>query len=75
MLYSHSIESEKLNIFSLYLSSLLDGNEKYKSEVDNVLKETQELIKGNRNYYNISRDYFPIIIFFSKQDPDFFSNQ
>ncbi|MFI5219006.1 MAG: hypothetical protein ACHQNT_05905 [Bacteroidia bacterium] len=73
MLYSHSIESEKLNIFSLYLSSILEGNNNYKNEVDNVLKETHELATGMKNYYNINRDYFPIIVFFFREAPDFFT--
>lgn len=74
MLYSHSLESEKLNMFSLYLSVLLQGNNNYKNEVDTVLKETHELTIGNKDFYSISRDYFPVILFLFREDPAFFQN-
>ncbi len=74
MLYSHNVEGEKLNAFSLYLSSVLEGDTQYKQEVDAVLSETHELAIGKKNFYNINREFFPIIVFFHKSAPDFFSS-
>ena len=74
MFHSHSIENEKFSLFVLFLNHLLHGDKKYEDPVNDVLKEARALAKGEKDFYTIKRDTFPIVVYLSKQDKTFFED-
>lgn len=40
--------------------------------MDKVIKETNSLINGEKDFYTIDRDGYPVIIYLKKSDPKFF---
>ena len=74
MFYSNTLEDHKLNLFLVFLKSLLNGEERYKEEVNYVISETIQLAKGEKDFYSINRDRFSVILHLKKSDPAFFEN-
>jgi hypothetical protein len=74
MLCSYSIENEKMNIFSIFLVNIINGNSLYKEEVNKVIKEVKELSLGEKTIFSIDRSYFNIIQYLYESNPDFFKN-
>ncbi len=74
MLYSHSLEDDKLNLFVLFLNHLLKGNEKYKTTVDEVISEAHDLAVDKKNLYSIDRSLYQIIVFLKNKEPEFFAD-
>lgn len=72
MFYSHTLENNKLSLFYLFLKSLLKGDESYRKDVDKVIRETTSLIKGEKDFYTIDRDGYPVIVYLKKSDSKFF---
>jgi hypothetical protein len=62
MLYSHSINDNKISLFTLFLNKLISGDEKYKTTVDKVLVDAHEFAKGEKNLYDVDKDKVSIII-------------
>lgn len=74
MIFSHSVEENKFTSFALFLNQLLDGQSKYKSEIDDVLSEVIALAKGTKTLFQVDRDKLPIILYLKNSDPEFFSD-
>jgi len=72
MLYSHSIEDNKLSLFTLFLNKLISGDRKYKDTVDRVLLDAHQLALGNKSLYQIDRDKFSIIIYLKTSHEEYF---
>jgi len=72
MLYSHSIEVNKLSLFTFFLNKLVSGDNTYKETVDKVLSDTHSLATGNKDLYQIDRDKFSIIIYLKSTHEDYF---
>ncbi|HCZ36785.1 MAG TPA: hypothetical protein DHV26_12760 [Cytophagales bacterium] len=72
MLYSHSIEDNKLSLFTLFLNKLISGDIKYKDTVDRVLLDAHQLALGNKSLYQIDRDKFSIIIYLKTSHEEYF---
>jgi len=72
MLYSHSIEDEKFDLFKLFLKHILEGENDYKESVNYVIEQTHDLITGSKDYYSIDRDNYSIIVYLSKKAPEYF---
>lgn len=65
MLYSHNIENEKFNLFSLFLHKAIEGDMEYRAPVNRIIREAYELSVKSKDLYTIDRDSFPIIVFLS----------
>ncbi|KYG84150.1 hypothetical protein AWW67_03290 [Roseivirga seohaensis] len=74
MFYSHTLESSKIGLFHLFLKSLIKGDDSYREDVNNVIKETSSLLNGDKDFYTIDRDRYPIIVYLKKSDPDYFKH-
>lgn len=74
MLYSHTIQDEKFNLFKIFISHILEGDEDYKKVVDPVIEQTQKLINGLEDYYTIDRGDYPIIVYLSQKAPELIKN-
>ena len=72
MFYSHSVEDSKFNLFASLLSTLIVGKMEYKTFVDNVIKDSCDLVNERKTVYELKRDTFPIAVYLADQDPDFF---
>lgn len=75
MLYSHSIDYNKISLFSLFLNKLLSGDSKYKATVDKVIVDAHEFAIGTKNLYDVDRDKVSIIIHLTNSaDKEYFAN-
>lgn len=74
MLYSHNLEDEKLNLFTLFLNKAIQGEQSYKPIVNDVILETHKYAAGEKNLYNIKRDSLNIILLLAEQEADYFKN-
>ncbi len=72
MLYSHNLESEKIDLFSLFLNKALHGDSDYKEMVDGVILETNQYAKGVKDLYNINKDLMNIILMLADSEHDYF---
>ncbi len=71
MFFSHKIEDEKFILFSLFINNILNGKKEFSSKVDFVVKEAKALITGEKDYYSINRDNYPITVFLSRNADSF----
>lgn len=74
MLYSHNLEDEKINLFTLFLTKAIQGEESYSPIVNDVISETHKYVAGEKNLYNISRDSMNIILLLAGLEKEFFKN-
>ncbi|GEO05614.1 hypothetical protein AAE02nite_32780 [Adhaeribacter aerolatus] len=72
MYYSHTIEDNKIGLFTSFVKSLIEGRQEYKPVVNNVIEEAHALALGNKTLFNIDRDSYPIVVLLEENDPDFF---
>ena len=71
MIYQTTTDEKKINLFIRFLKLFIDGNDVYKSLILEVIVEAQELSIGNKNYYTIDRDIYPIIVGLVKNNQHF----
>lgn len=74
MIYVNSINSEKFNLYTLFLKHLLDGNDKYKFIVDDVLNETRLLSSGKKDLFEIDRENYHIIVYLKNMDSAYYKS-
>ena len=74
MLYSHNLEDEKINLFSLFLTKAIQGEHSYAPIVNDVILETHKFVAGEKNLYNIKRDSMNIILLLASLEKDYFMN-
>jgi hypothetical protein len=74
MLYSHNLENEKINLFSLFLNKALQGEESYAPIVNEVISETHQYVSGEKNLYSIKRDSMNIILLLADSGNEYFKN-
>lgn len=74
MLYSHNVENEKLNLFTLFLNKAVQGDTAYASIVNDVILETHQYVLGEKNLYNIKRDSMNIILLLANAEKEYFKN-
>jgi len=72
MLYSYSVEDEKVQIFSMFIENIINGDDSYKAEVKRVLNEVKELSLESKTLFSIDRNYFTIIMKLFESNPQFF---
>jgi len=72
MLYSHNLEDEKLNLFTLFLNKVIQGEVSYAPIVNDVILETHKYAAGQKDLYNIKRDSINIILLLAELEVDFF---
>lgn len=60
-MYAHNQESNKITSTLLFLNFILEGNEKYKEYLDEIISETVDLVKGDKTIFDISKDNFLVI--------------
>lgn len=73
MLCSYSIEEEKINVFSIFLENIINGNSSYIEEVRRVFKEVKDLSEGKKTIFSIDRNYFTIIQYLFESNSKYFS--
>ncbi|MDP4283163.1 MAG: hypothetical protein Q8891_01975 [Bacteroidota bacterium] len=74
MLYSHNLEDEKINLFILFLTKAIQGDQSYAPIVNDVILETHKYVAGEKNLYNIKRDSMNIILLLAGLEADYFKN-
>ena len=73
MLYSHNVEHEKINLFTLFLDKAKQGDAKYAQIVNEVILETHLYVVGKKDLYNINRDSINIILLLAQLAKEYFS--
>ena len=73
MLYSQSLESDKFQMFTLFLTNVLEGKDSYKSYVDTIFSETKDLANHEKTIYDIDRENYNIILYLSENLTVFFA--
>ena len=73
MLYSHNVENEKINLFTLFLDKAKQGDAKYAQIVNEVILETHLYVVGKKDLYNINRDSINIILLLAQLAKEYFS--
>jgi|GEM_PF-1708720 len=73
MLYSHNVENEKINLFTLFLDKAKQGDAKYAQIVNEVILETHLYVVGKKDLYNINRDSINIILLLAQLEKEYFS--
>lgn len=74
MLYSHNVENEKINLFTLFLDKAKQGDAKYAQIVNEVILETHLYVVGKKDLYNINRDSINIILLLAQLAKDYFAS-
>lgn len=72
MLYSHNLEDEKLNLFSLFLSKVINGESSYTPIVNDIIEQTHLYVCGKKDLYEIKRDSINIVLLLAESKKDFF---
>ncbi|RUA31626.1 MAG: hypothetical protein DSY77_12845 [Bacteroidetes bacterium] len=75
MIYAQSIEDQKFNLFALFLKEAINGEQKYKKEIDEVLNEVKHLAKGEKELYEVSKEMLQVILFLRNKNEKFFSTE
>jgi hypothetical protein len=68
MYHSVNLEESKINLFSFLLKGIIDGNEKYKNIVDPIINDAYGLAKGQKNFFNIDRENYSLIVFLGNKN-------
>lgn len=74
MLYSHSHQEKAFDFFASFLRNAIEGDPRYKALVEPVILDTQLLAKKEKDYFNINRNSFDVIVFLAQKDPQFFKD-
>ena len=74
MYHSHSYQDAAFDLFVTFLINAKEGDQKYIAMVQPVIGEAHELAVGLKNYYNIDRDNYSIILYLVESDMDYFKN-
>lgn len=61
MLYAHNQDSNKITSILLFLNFVLEGDQKYKEYLDQIISEAVDLVKGEKTIFDISKDNFSVI--------------
>jgi hypothetical protein len=72
MIFSHSPENEKFFLFSIFLQNLIEGDENYEDIVKPIISDAHKLVLHKKNYYDIDRENYSIILYLSKNYKDVF---
>jgi hypothetical protein len=66
-------KNQELVLFRFLLDEVIKGkNDSFKLELKSILQETHELTTGQKNYFQINRNYYSLIVFLSRADETFF---
>lgn len=71
MFYSHKLEEESFLLFTLFINNILQGKNDYSSKVNSVIKEAKDLAKGEKDFYSLDKDNYPITVFLSKNAKEY----
>jgi len=64
---------KELNLFRYILKECIKGKlPTFKQNLDQIFFETKSLVTKKKNYFQIDRDYYNLIVYLSKQQPDYF---
>lgn len=74
MLYSRTSEDRKIDFFVSQLRHLLNGESAYAQFVDPVIADIHALSVGEKNYFTIDRDSYPVIVYLAHNEKDYFAN-
>ncbi|MCB9341949.1 MAG: hypothetical protein H6577_27795 [Lewinellaceae bacterium] len=72
MLYSRTLEDSKFDYFKSFLSYVVLGDLSYEKLVRPIIKDAHDLSTGEKNFYSINRNTFPVIVYLVEQDKSFF---
>lgn len=72
MFYSHTIEDNKIGLFTSFVKSLIEGRQEHKKVVHSVIEEAHALAIGQKDLYTIDRDSYPVVVLLEETAPDFF---
>ncbi len=73
MLYSHNLDKEKLNLFTLFINKALEGEKAYESIVNDIILEAHLFAVGQKNLYTIHRDSLNIVLLLAELEGEYFS--
>ena len=74
MLYSHSHQEKAFDFFASFLRNAIEGDSRYKQLLEPVISDAQLLAKKEKDYFDISRNGFDVIVFLAQKDPQFFTD-
>ena len=74
MLHSRTPEDRKISFFISLLRHLIEGNEEYAHFVNPVIADVRALSIGEKSYFTVDRDNYPIIVYLFDKDKEYFAN-
>jgi hypothetical protein len=64
---------KELRMFRYILKECIKGKlPQFKENLNQIFFETKSLVAKEKNYYQIDRDYYNLIVYLSKKEPDYF---
>ncbi|WP_291914874.1 hypothetical protein [Chitinophaga sp. CB10] len=72
MFYSHSLEDNKFDFFVSFLIYIVKGDLSYVNLVTPIIKDAHELANGQKDFYSIDRNNFPIIVHLVETEREYF---
>jgi chloramphenicol O-acetyltransferase len=66
------MEDRQLSFFQSLLWHVVNGQQGYKEFVNPIIEDIQSLVNGTKDYFNIDRDNYHIIVSLAESEPDFF---
>lgn len=72
MFYSHSMREQAFRYFATFLRNTLNDTPGYKELVQPVLEDAHDLATGHKDYYNISRSAYDVVVYLAQQHKEFF---
>ncbi len=74
MLYSHSYQEKEFDFFASFVRNVLLGKEQYRPIVQPVIVDAKSLVNNKKDYFEIDRKAYDLIVFLAEKAPDFFKD-
>ena len=64
---------KELRMFKYILNECIDGKfPDFKKDLDKIFFETKSLVTSKKNFFQIDRDYYNLIVYLSRREPTYF---
>lgn len=73
MLYSRTSEERKIDFFVSLLRHVINGDQAYVQLVNPIIADIHALSIGQKNYFTVDRDAYPVIVFLAHQNKNYFA--
>lgn len=74
MYHSHSPQERAFDFFASFLRNVLAGDTRYETVLQPIISDVKSLTTREKDYYNVDRSSYDVIIFLAEKAPDFFEH-